>query len=473
MGVGMLDLSIQSVDKLCNKKDKEDKEKMLLSSDVVVEQKTDGIKVTLLKINSNGNINDWVIAYKGNILYEYEFNYLTLDEIKTQSIGASQFRIVIEHFKEISHKIKDIEIGTEFFIEFLMKKPTLSSNYLEHHNMVLIGYSKSKYEIKNGILKTEPEKFETNLRNQFAYKLGIDVPMILFKGKLQEFKKPLNEIKEYFLSIESKYGGKEEGVVITFSDGLKLKWQQDYQLDKEARNKIKNLYKEDSIEDENIYWKNIRDVAKHINSDLPTNNIIKGLWKISEYLKSYKPYFNHSKKNLINILDDIQLTSKIMYIKKLDGNNNALIIGKFRILTNAHYEMINNALKKYDGVVVALITSKDTKFSKDIRRKMLEKCFGNKISIIENPTGNLGTLLHKSNENINYIVSGSDRIETYKQQLLKNPDIKIEEIKRADSSISASKVIKNINNFEYFKENTPNEISEFYLELKGLYDGYV
>ena len=480
-----LDISILSADKYLNSINKI---KEFLNSEVKIEQKTDGVKVTVLRANNN-----WVISYKGNIIYDTEFNHLNDSDIKKYSIGSSQFKFVIDHFKKFNKKIED---GTELFIEFLMNKPTLSSNYSKKHSLVLIGYTKSKYKIKNGRLITQPGDFLPD-RDKIAKEFNLDIPVVLFKGILGNKKFYLNsnpklkklflkrensfhwnnpkilitEIKQLFLDIESKYGGKEEGVVIIPKNNNfpVLKWQQDYQLDQEKRRKIKMQYIDDNPEKEADYWKEVRIYAKQIIQGIDTNQDFRNILKIiSEKLKKLNINLSHSKKNNINILDDIQLTAKMMISKKLKGNNGALIIGKFRILTNAHYKIIQDALKKYDFVYIALTINKDTKETFELRKEMLQKCFTN-INIIQVHTGNIITILNRIQDNINVVIAGSDRVEGYKKQLLKIPDIKIQEIKRNDNDISATKIITNINNKKYFIQNTPKCIHNYYNKLKEIY----
>ena len=45
----------------------------------------------------------------------------------------------------------------------------------------------------------------------------------------------------------------------------------------------------------------------------------------------------------------------------------------------------------------------------------------------------------------------------------------VKEMKRTDSDISASKVIENINDEEFFKNNTPKELHSMYDELRKVY----
>jgi hypothetical protein len=57
------------------------------------------------------------------------------------------------------------------------------------------------------------------------------------------------------------------------------------------------------------------------------------LFELSLALKRYKLNFTHSVKTELMIKDDIQLNAKTVLIKQMRGNNNALIIGKFRVFT--------------------------------------------------------------------------------------------------------------------------------------------
>jgi len=232
-----LDISIQAAGKYLSslKRIKE-----FLSSEVLIEQKTDGVKLSVMKVANNGDLKDYIFAYKNNILYSEEFNYQPDHRVKTESIGASQFKAVFQHFLKLGKNA--IPVGTELFIEYLMRKPTLSSNYSKVHKMVLIGHSKSTYTAKFGKLKTSPSGFNTAKRDFYADELKIDTPNKLFFGVLgteQQFTRgilskelskefnavknsitwevpeiALDDLRELFLRIESKYGGAEEGVVI-------------------------------------------------------------------------------------------------------------------------------------------------------------------------------------------------------------------------------------------------------------------
>ena len=271
---GMLDISIQNAKKfLVN----DEKKKEFLTSEVTVEHKTDGVKITIVKKDNTGVAEqDYIVAYKNDIIYPNEFEYLPKTKIKSKSIGNSQFIFIWDHLRKL--RKNSIPIGTELFVEFLMRKPTLSSNYKQKHGMVLIGYSKSSWKVKNGKLFTNPSGFFTEKRNEYAKEMKLDVPAVLFKGVLgnrkdfnagirdKQLKKLyigtdinwdsiddiINKISQMFLDVESKYGGKEEGVVCKFNNKI-IKFQQPYQTDQEARNKIKDQWRGDQEYEDNYY----------------------------------------------------------------------------------------------------------------------------------------------------------------------------------------------------------------------------
>jgi len=491
----MLDISIQYANKyLTTDKKKEE----FLNRSLIIEEKLDGVKITLLKINNTGIAEqDWIMSYKNNIILPDEFDFLPLSHIKNKSIGAGQFSKFWDHLKKL--RKTNIPIGTEIFCEALIRKPTLSSKYTKLHELILIGYSKSSYEIKGSKLLTKPKGFFTNKRNEYAKELKINVPPLLFEGTLSpktEFLKGIKDpellslyrersdqinwdnndaiienIFQMFLDRSSNYGGKPEGVVIKYKNANTiLKVNQPYQTDQKEREKIKQQFK-GTIEEENEYWKNVYDVVGDILKIADKTDLHKALKEVSKYLKSYTPNFNHPVKNNDMIKEDIQLSAKMMISKRLPGNNGALILGKFRVFTIAHFNMIKEASAKYDSVTVAVISGKDTKGTKNLRNKIIEDClsqFGN-IEIINASTGNLTTLLNKSRNNINTVIAGSDRVQDYENQLKKSKGISIYEVKRSEFDISATKVIANLENYEYFKKNTPQCSHKYYDEYLKIY----
>lgn len=491
----MLDISIKAQDKvLKNKAQREE----FLSSKQVIYHKTDGIKLTVLKIQNEGKLTDYIFQYKGSILYPEEYEYETDFTVKQKSVGTSQFQLVFKHFNSLGKNT--IPVGTELFIEYLMNKPTLSSNYSTTHKMVLIGYSKSSWDVKFGKLKTSPSSFETVKRPVYQRELNIDTPQKLFSGILgyeksfeqgilnnnlkKEFQVRKNSIvwdnpelliqsiSEMLLQVESKYGGKEEGVVIYYGNEI-IKFQQEYQLDQNARRQIKAKF-QDTPENENTYWNNVNRVQNEIQFHVGKRRglLPQRLKEMSLMLKTYKLDFTHPKKTEVNIKDDIQLNCKTLIIKDLRGNNGQLVLGKFRVLTkDGHVKLINKALREFDQVTVCLVTSKETKETRELRLNMLKQVFGNnpKVNIIEHSSGNLIGIINKSPININQVIQGSDRVQAYQNQLTKMIGVSVQELQRDDGQISQSEVISKLDDENFFKKSTPPEVHKFYNELKDFY----
>ena len=483
---GMLDISIQNAKKFLTNDAKREE---FLTSDVTVEHKTDGVKVTIVKKNNTGIAEeDYIVAYKNDIIYPDEFKYLPRNKIKSKSIGNSQFIFVWDHL--IKLRKNNIPINTELFVEFLMKKPTLSSNYKKKHGMVLIGYSKSTITVKNGKLFTSPSGFFTEKRDDYAKQLKLDVPALLFRGVLGDRKKfvsgikddelkrlyrgvdinwdskedIINKISQMFLDVESKYGGREEGVVVKFNDRI-IKFQQPYQTDQEARNKIKDQYR-GTREYEDEYYRRVNKFIDKFQRDIDRTNFDEAIISFNKKLKKTKIDLEHIKKTEEQIKDDIALTFRMRLSK--DVASGALILGKFRILTKAHYNMIKEAVSKYDTVTVNIVSSKETKGTKELRNEIMKHCFS-EVEILNSSTGNIFTIMRKSQNEITTIIAGSDRVDGYRKMLDKNYGMSVYEIPRVDEDISATKVIENLEDYEYFKKNTPECSWKFYEKYLEVY----
>jgi len=282
----------------------------------------------------------------------------------------------------------------------------------------------------------------------------------------------LEKISKALLEVPSTYGGKEEGVIIQYETDLILKLQQTYQVDKDARKKIKAGWIDP--DGDTAYWKYVHKISKSIVKSVAPEGLMLANFKdilmdAADILKSHDISFKHSVKNDTQIKDDIQGQIKLQLRKAIIGNNGSLFLGKFRVLTTMHYKIIKDMIKKYDLSVVCLVTGKETKFSRDIRYKMLETAFGRKIEIVEHPSGNLFGIMKKAKRNINVVLAGSDRVPEYENTLSKNPELSVQEIPRTNEDISATKVIAKIDDEKYFKKNTPKEIHKLYQEILKVY----
>jgi hypothetical protein len=121
-----------------------------------------------------------------------------------------------------------------------------------------------------------------------------------------------------------------------------------------------------------------------------------------------------------------------------------------------------------DGVVIVLVTSTETTNTRDLRYEMLKAAFPN-LEIMHSKSGNLIRLVTSAPKNINVVLCGTDRVQDYKQQLKTVPGVAVKETPRSTSSISATKVIANINDERFFKANTPRQIHKLYDKIKATY----
>jgi len=465
-----LDISIINMSKLSD-----EKIKSLLNIPVTVTEKTDGTKLTLIRNDKEYSADwrdNWIVAYKSNILNPEDFVGIEGDvkeKMKAGSIGVSQYRVVHDILADAHPNCKSIPPNTEFFLEFVMRKPTLTRTYSKYHNLILIAWSPTSYRVVSGRVYSTPTEFNTESREQFAKLLNVQIPASLFTGKLSGVGGSFDEIKRHFLGIESVHGGLSEGVVLEFKDGQVYKILQDDQHDVEKRGEIKRSHEP---KDPGKYWSKIRQYALDfvqkldVSRDFHTN-----LSQLSKqvYQSSIAPI--DLNKSEINAKDDIFLTAKTLLMRKSPGNNGALFIGRFSPLTIAHYNIINNALETYDSVTVNIVKSKvdaQNPFPVEFQREVLERCFGSKIEVVVAGTGNLVAILQKSKHLINVVLAGTDRVAGYRDQLKRSPDVEVVEIPRTDD-ISATRVRRAIadDNVAEFKKLTPRQTWDMFDRYKA------
>lgn len=185
-----------------------------------------------------------------------------------------------------------------------------------------------------------------------------------------------------------------------------------------------------------------------------------------------------TKQDIIQkIKDDLYLTGKQAIMDDLPENQNALFIGKFRIPTVAHVSIVEDALKKFNNVIVCVVkAAKEEKESLplDKQQEIFETIFGNKVTVISYSSGNITSIINKSPKRIRYLLAGTDRVEGYKGQLDKHPSISIVETKRdmeSDDNVSATKTIEAIKKGDEatFKKMTHRKIWKMFSDLKEVF----
>lgn len=500
-GPEYLNISIKNVDKVVSDKNAGE----LLDQVTQVFGKYDGTKLSILRNEKKWNPDKWwdmfIVGYKGNVLYGTEYVDSTDDSKELdKTIGVSQYKSIFDHIQKYYKGWKSLPTNHEFFFEFLMNKPTLTRSYTKLRELILIGFAPvSGYTENHGRIKTSPQGFIMDGREKYAQIFKVNLPEELFHGDLRSLPKGLspraretynqyndlikasvsdgeywNFCKSMFLDIPSLYGSpKEEGVVIHLSKNMGganiLKIMQADQYDKSLRGEKKDIYKMDFVS-EDQYWVKVRAKAEEIIGMIDYHKSLpKVLQDVSKIVyKDWKVDIAHNKKSELNVRDDVQLTVKSMLVRLMPGNNGALVVGKFRVFTNGHKKMFDQALKNHDSLVVALVSNKETSTTLNLRRQMIEAVYPN-VEIIETTSGNLLTMINKTSTNINTVFAGTDRVDSYKDQLKRNLDVGVEEIVRGDDDESATKVVKNLNDIKYFKSNTPTQVHRFFSDLLKVY----
>lgn len=474
-----LDISIENLDK--NPK----KLALLIGQTVTVTEKVDGTKLTLIRNGEPWDADvrkNWIVAYKSNIIGSDDFVGLTHvhnQSISQYSTGISQYKFVWDGLRKANANLKNIPKNTEFFVEFVMRKGTLTRQYEVYHKMLLIAHSPTRYTVRAGKVFSTPSTFDTSRLDVYAQALGILSPRVIYHGQLKDLLKSstpngmLQDLKQHFLNLPSQFGGKMEGVVLEFNSGEVFKIVQDDQYDKATRAANKAAFEP---ENPTSYWDSVRSHAeKHVNTLDATQPVDKNIAKLSIAVYGGKELSLDPNRKSINAKDDVFLTAKNILMRRAPGNNGALFLGRFSPLTIAHHKIIQNALSTYDTVTVNVVKAKiDDKnpFPVEIQEKMLKACFGNRIEVIISTTGNLATILQKTKNMVNVVLAGSDRVDGYTDQLKRDKDIRVVEIPRTDE-VSGTLVRKYLRegNKAMFQKYVPHEVAAMYDELKKIIDG--
>lgn len=472
----MLDISIKNIDKVIVT---DDHISTFLNAYCNVQEKLDGTKLTVIRkdtpFNPDAGLDNFVFAYKNNLLVPEEFANVDRETIKQESMGASQYALVFDHFERIMPELGKIPRNTEFLIEFLMNKPTITRDYERKHAMVLLGYSPTTYDVRNMRVDSKTIHLRTMRNKQYAEIMHLDLPKVVFSGVPSDFitsttyPEALQEFKDTMLNIPSVYGGKTEGVVV--HHGISMKILQDDQHDPEARLRKKLRYKMDQ-DKEAEYYEKIHRIASGIVSNILYDGDYRNIMtKLSNDVFGKDDYPVHTKKTRFNVMDDLFLTSKMKLMRLLPGNNNALFIGRMQPPTKMHMRIISDGLKKYDNIVVGIVKGKKSDGSRnpfpfEIQKEMVLKVFPN-VEVVQVGNGNIIGITSKLKMNVNAVLAGSDRVDGYRKQLVKNPDTTVDETLRDENGISGTKVRQAIvtRDKKSFKENMHRKTWRYWEKL--------
>lgn len=372
--------------------------KFLDDPNVRIVEKIDGTKLTLLRRNTPFDPNDytknWYVAYRGNIIFPGEVRNLASREkdIRGASSGTAQYSLIHNHLARVHPRTRSIPPNTEFFIEFVQRKPTISREYPQLHGMFLTLYGPSRYKATGTHLVTDitpvegqpkleeyaqaldirtyPVLFEGNLSTLASFREGIQSELIRrrFDALSKELQdaydekspdRPLRIIDALYkvfsnfqttLSTDADItpeGGfsPAEGAVFTSPATKKLyKALHPTGHDEEHRAQIKMKYREDDPAKEQAYWNGIVALAQEIAAEFaPAKR--RGITEaeLDEILESIhrECYYDsaianrlgnlvHSKKKLIQKQEDLFLTTKTNVMRRLEiGTQNGISVGFF------------------------------------------------------------------------------------------------------------------------------------------------
>lgn len=396
---GRLGLSLQSANKyLSTKSRKED----FLDASIIVEQKSDGLKLTLIKQANTGQAeDDYILAYESRIIYPDEFSYDTKSNIRKNSAGLSQLALVWEHLKKL-HK-NDIPIGTELFLEFDANKASSKGS----HNITLIGHTDSTWSTKQGVLVTTPQEFNISNRSVFAESLNAKTPLILFEGNMSSQSNFSNNINNKSLKDAYRRAGwssdnviksvfnmflesstKDEGII-----GVVIKYN-DVVL------KLQENYINESVPTSSIYAPYIAEQAYKAIKGIKSKDMQSAITELTLVMKD----ITSIEYDEVSLREDIQSKARELLSLKMPGNQGILFVGKFMNLDEKDKEVIKEATIKYDTVTVALLSSKDTKGTKFQRNYNLREEFPS-IEIINTSMTNIDNIISKSNNIITKIIT--------------------------------------------------------------------
>lgn len=359
----------------------------IVSTKLTVTEKVDGTKLTLVrtdKYDTNDYTNNWIVSYKGTVLYAREFSHYGDKErgdIQKNSTGIGQYIQVFDHLKKINGNIKSIPTNTEFSVEFAQNKETLTRTYESFGAMFLRSFASVKYRIISGNLHTQTTSAEItdveHLRNM-ATKLGLKTFPIYFIGKLNRsdisrskllspsmvdtnWSDPVDVIKKFssaVLTIPSVLGGKIEGVVIEMENGKFFKVVQSDQYDADVRAAKKDQYR-DSPGETTEYFKQLRKIISDILTKIDTTTGESEVLGVANRELSKIPisqFPKNSKKTETQIRDDAHETLRLIVGKGRTLGSSSKSIGLVPIagkpLHIGHWKLIEKASNENDRVVV-------------------------------------------------------------------------------------------------------------------------
>lgn len=389
----MLDISIPQLrDVLCREERQSQVDARIqrfVNTRVTITEKFDGTKLTFLK-TGDGDDN-WLVAYKGNVLPKELFKKLILEAgnwrltphaIRNESAGFLQYIFVFDHLFSLDARLWQIPANTEVLLEFIQRKPTVLSEYKRLHSAFIIAASPCDWHLDSTGTQLTTFAYEGNagLTDRVVRGLGLRQPPILFDGRLCEPKVHgslldlpeidghtgwvdyLQKLESALTGFESSAGGKPEGVVLRTIHGDMFKVVRKDQYDKSARSAKKAKFKYDDDTHELAYWAGVHDegttwardeYAKSIEPD----EVMRGLAQRAMFFRPRGPIA--APRTEVTVTDDVLLTAKLA-AERLLWTGTASSIGVFVMAGKpvhlGHWKMIKRAAYENDKLLLIVST---------------------------------------------------------------------------------------------------------------------
>ena len=395
---------------------------------IKIVEKIDGTKLTLIRRNNEFDPADytknWYIAYKGNIIYSGEIKDLKKreEEVRSTSSGTAQYSLIHSHMAKIHKDAGSIPQGTEFFLEFVQRKPTITRDYPQKHGIFLTLFGPSRYKATRANLVSNITPVDDDKKlNEYARILGVQTYPVLFEGSFTDLVKfhegiRINTIQKRFAestnvlkkaydddsqdrplkiidaiyeifskfntSLSSESDDEEsrasEGAVFKTSITKELyKALRPDQHSSDLRATVKLKYRADAPEEEQAYWNGVIAIANEISSDvapIQRRNIHEDDLNAAFEALHKKCYFDAAftsrlitlrhPKLLIQRQEDLFLTTKNIVMKRLEiGTKNGITIGIFVVagkpVHDGHWKMIRRACACDEAIIITSSAGRD------------------------------------------------------------------------------------------------------------------
>jgi len=304
----MLDISIKNLDKV-----KAWDMLKFQGLNAKITEKIDGTKLTLIRndvdFDSHDYTKNWIVAYKGNIISPDEFDSAPSDDIiKKHSLGCLQYALVHRWLQKCHAETSYFPKSTEFLLEFVQRKPTLTRDYDRKFDLFLIGLQRVECFVHGSTLVTFPNEDMNRDRSyltQFAIPMEISLPPLLYTGPWAK--------RPNFNDLKSILGGPAEGIIIDFGGKEIFKAQRSDQLSKEVRALQKRVMLGRTLEQDEEHWREVYVWAvDHVNSAQRNNSLSKRMQMKALSVFAFKTITPETSEHNFRFSEDVFLTSKLI-----------------------------------------------------------------------------------------------------------------------------------------------------------------